>query len=684
MLGASSSPPPYPQHHSVSRSPSPAKKRPPRTSHPKKWRASNAGNDNVSKGSFGIHPASSFKQQQLQNSSSNDSVATPSSVHVMLKQSAGEVVSAIPLTRDLSDLSGSYMNGNTAVRSSNATATHQPLVYSSDASGNSYHRPWRHAQILSPRLPLHPQPHADDESSVGNGFQRRARHLQEQTSFDKKSQQQSQKLDDISVIEKVGEGFEVGMFMTNGSSTSTAPLLRKHQHQLLSSLDGTSKNHSPSKLAAQQLVNKRNPIVLILMDPQRKKYELMQLWIDAASDTVRDVLQAVTRNLTDSGSSWRQDYDGLFQVRNNHFSQLIHVLPAGKYDVVPAEVWVAKPWAMSAKATVGYASTLLNHLKQIGVLQYARASDFDSSKWKQLLLGRGARQNAEDTVLVLSKMAQKRVYVPEGIILKHHHACQFLCFTPSFEVGDGELVRVDVLSGAAAAAVTSGAESSDAASALSDSHCGSSELMMLDEEAAAILHQHQPQEHETFLLLPESSQIAGAGEEDVKSQAESTYSTSGSGSPTPRGRLQVGGVESDDAASLVTRESSYMLKRHNGPLPHYLPSTQQRRYHHESSSHSSHRGGNGGSIGRLFAVLNCRGNSRNHKQRHHHHQQQQPNHPQKKDHVANYMARSNSRLTNVTYPATRRSFEDNDLQSQCSGAPLLFTQNDTAAWTTTV
>ena len=176
----------------------------------------------------------------------------------------------------------------------------------------------------------------------------------------------------------------------------------------------------------------------------------------------------------------------------------------------------------------------------------------------------------------------------------------------------------------------------------------------------------------------------------MKSQAESTYSTSGSGSPTPHGRRQFGGMDSDDAGSLVTRESSYLLKQRNGPLPHYLPSSQQqqqrRRYDYESSSsRSSRRGGNGGSVGRILAVFNCRGSSRSHRQRQHQHPQHSHNNrPQQKDHVANYIARSNSRLTNVTTPVTRRSFEDNDMQSQCSGAPLLFTQTDTAAWTTTV
>jgi len=647
---------------------SPSKKRPPRTSHPKKWRAAAAagggaaGNDNVSKGSFGLHQRISATATKHIPNNSNDSVATPSSVHVK----GGE----ISLTRDLSDLSGSYMNGNTAVRGyASASRTAVPCnVYPSDASGNSYQRPWRHAKVLS-RLPLHPQPHADDESSVGM-FHRR----NNKPALASKNSSNNNNQEEISVVDRGEEAIEVEVGLTPGgvavSGMSSAPFKGNNTitttttsiDDSLIGLDSTSSHH---KHHAAQNPNKRTPIILILMDPQRKKYELMQLWMDAAQDTVRDVLQAVTRNLTDN-SSWRQDYDGLFQVRNNHFSQLIHVLVAGKYDVVPGEVWVAKPWSMSAKATVGYASTLLNHLKQIGVLQYARASDFDS-KWKQLI-GR-AKHNGEDTVLVLSKVAQKRVYVPEGI-LKHHHACQFLSFTPPFE---GEDQRVDVLSGAtsagggaAGATVGVGGASSDedAASALSDSHYGGSDATM----------------EEPVLLLPTKSQDQTA-EEDTKSQAESTYSTTGSGSPSPspRGRKGIHSLydaDGEDGASMVTRESSYKLKPRspNAPLPHYLPSSSPQRLGGEPTSPQR-----GVGIGRFLSALNCKGNKHERESNPRQHLQQH-----QKDHVASYVSRSNSRLTNVTTPL-RRSFEDaEDMQSQCSGAPLLFTQSDTANWTTTV
>lgn len=553
----------------------------------------------MSKGSFGLKPRPSALHHP---SASNDSVATPSSVHVAPK---GE----ISLTRDLSDLSGSYMNGNTAVRSHVKTI---PInVYPSDASGSSYQRPWKQAKVLSSsRLPFHPQPPADDESSVG--IRRKMSKFPLSVTVDK------------------GEVIEVAMEHESSPTTTTKT------HAAAISVEGLE------SAVATKGQHKRTPIILVLMDPQRKQYELMQLWMDSASDAVRDVLQAITRNL----ENWRQDYDGLFAVRNNHFSQLIHVLQVGKYDVVPGEVWVAKPWSMSAKATVGYASTLLNHLKQIGVLQYARASDFDS-KWKQLI---GRAKHGEDTVLILSKEAQKRVYVPDGI-LKHHHACQFLSFTPPFE---GE-ERVDVLSGG-------GGGEEDAASALSDSHYGGSEAS-----------------EEPLLQLPAKSPEQ-EDDDDAKSQAESTYSTTGTGSPMPRRKVQ----DPSDAmsnVSAVTRESSYQLKPRspNAPLPHVLPS--MKYHHHHPSQKDAQRGGGG--IVRLLASLNC--SNKAEKDPYSQQRQQKSKTYESSSSstsAAGAVSRSSSRLTTATAPLGRTLEED--AHSQCSGAPLLFTQNDTRDWTTTV
>ncbi len=92
----------------------------------------------------------------------------------------------------------------------------------------------------------------------------------------------------------------------------------------------------------------RLPLVLLLMDPGKKMYEMLQLWVDVTTDTVRDVLHALQARISDK---WKQDYDGLFQIRWQKSSQLIHILSISKYDVVPHEIWIAKPWSMSAKTT---------------------------------------------------------------------------------------------------------------------------------------------------------------------------------------------------------------------------------------------------------------------------------------------------------------------------------------------
>jgi hypothetical protein len=342
--------------------------RPPRTT-PRKWKDRPDSNDRAA-------TANDTDVHSKASDSGTSARTTPSSV----------LINGHPLIRDLSDLSGSYLNGNT--RGATRPGTIPRNVYQSDQSATSYQRPWRQARLLSSRAPLHPQPPTD----CGDSF----------TALDRKAS---------SVL-----------FMSDGVI------------EVVKAAEALEGRHC------------RAPLVLVLMDPGRKIYELMQLWVDVSSDTVRDVMHAIQLSL---GDHWRQDYDGIFQVRNNHFSQLIHVLNISKYDVKPHEVWVCKPWSMAAKNTVAYASEVLNHLKYIGVLCSKTAAATKP-------ITTSHKQKSEESVLLLSPDAQSRLYVPEGV-LKHHHAFQFLTFSPPFET----LVRVDVLA----------ADTDDgSASQLSDSH----------------------------------------------------------------------------------------------------------------------------------------------------------------------------------------------------------------------
>jgi hypothetical protein len=412
---------------------------------------------------------------------------------------------------DMSDLSGSYHHA-------------AAVVPTGDDAG-----PWRHAPRT--RLPAHPQPHGDhDESSFHN---RRGHHHHQQ----------------------------------HVSLCRVLPLLGD---------DHASGSIEVEALQSQQEdAAARIPAIMLLMDPSRKKYEVMQLWMDPHLDTIREIIQAISRNLGD----WKQDYDGLFQVRNNHFSQLIHVLSAGRYDILPQEVWVAKPWSMSAKVTVGYASTLLNHLKRIGVLEYKRASDFKTlrnvlRRKPNHSHGHGSSAATNDTVLVLSAKAQRRIYVPEGI-LKHHHAAQFLSFVPTFE----QISQVDV-----------GDASSSVASGLSDS--------LAEEDPIHMTSLQQQQQRSKF------------GSSDEQSETESTYSTTGTSSPKPKNKLRpyVSAFDNNngmmarttmmdvvpdaaapthhssfcDNASATTRASAYVLRTARtsppSPSPSETPSEQTRGF----------------------------------------------------------------------------------------------------------
>lgn len=344
-----------------------AKKRPPRTT-PKKWLSDNRS-----------------------LASADSSADTPTSVNI----GAASVVS-----HDLSDLSGSYLNGTNVGR---ASALDRTTSYLSDQSATSYQRPWRLAKILSSREPSHPQPPEDCNDSVG--------FFRERLLF--------------------GPQGLVEIVPRDGDSTDT----------------GTSSNNCDSQ-----------PVVILLMDPGRKVYELMQIWINMESDSVRDVLHAVQLGLS---NRWRQDYDGLFQTRNNSFSQLINILNVSKYDVQPMELWVAKPWAMPSKATINYASRCVMHLRNQQIVSQVSLHEPEPGTFKP-------SRKSDETILVLSKEARKRSYVPGGI-LKHYHAHQFLTFSPPFEPA----VRVDVLS----------AETTDdVSSQLSDSQVGISFSSILPDD----------------------------------------------------------------------------------------------------------------------------------------------------------------------------------------------------------
>jgi hypothetical protein len=168
----------------------------------------------------------------------------------------------------------------------------------------------------------------------------------------------------------------------------------------------------------------RIPVMILLIDPTKQSYELMQIWVDRAIDNIRDLVHVLQHKLPDK---WKQAYDGLFQIRGNRFTQLINIIRLVKYDVQPHEILVAKPWAMTAKVTIAFAGSAIRHLTRIGVIS---KDNNDTSDDKEQYRPRPPKN--EDAPLLLSKRAQDRAYFPEGI-LNHHHAIQFITFSPPFE-----------------------------------------------------------------------------------------------------------------------------------------------------------------------------------------------------------------------------------------------------------
>jgi hypothetical protein len=214
-----------------------------------------------------------YKPQKTQSGVSNRSGNAPSSVYL----------ASAPLTRDLSDLSGSYANGNAPIGAKGLSVPGH--IYDQA----SFKGPWQHSYVLSATAPT-VAANMDSKTADAMIFVEN---------------------NDIEVVELLEKSGENGI-----------PLFADQNHRI--------------------------PVVLVLMNPDKKGYELMQLWVDKSMDSVRDVVHTLQQKIPDP---WKTAYDGVFQMRGNKFSQLIHILKLEKYDVRPHEIWIAKPWSMTSKMT---------------------------------------------------------------------------------------------------------------------------------------------------------------------------------------------------------------------------------------------------------------------------------------------------------------------------------------------
>mmetsp|Transcript_27589 Transcript_27589/g.41744 ORF Transcript_27589/g.41744 Transcript_27589/m.41744 type:complete len:483 (-) Transcript_27589:89-1537(-) len=179
----------------------------------------------------------------------------------------------------------------------------------------------------------------------------------------------------------------------------------KHKAHVLSSV-------KPPTFSALAEEIPRIPLCILLMDVSHKFYEILRIFVDKETDSVRDVLQGLRNHIPDC---WKQDYDGLLQVRSGQSSQLIHCLSLEHYDVQPMECWIAKPWSMAAKIAGQMGSSLISYLRDTGILCVS------------------AGQNECDDTIKLSEVAKARVYEPNGFTLDHYHAKQYISFSPPFE-----------------------------------------------------------------------------------------------------------------------------------------------------------------------------------------------------------------------------------------------------------
>jgi hypothetical protein len=306
--------------------------------------------------------------------SSSSSIATPSSVYMP----------SVPLSRDnMSDLSG--LSGGT--RSSS-------VVPGQIFDPKTFLQPWRQAYCLSVQqppsstLPLPPSSrmslhhHDNNPNAVHHGRKGtndanqdnndpNRHHSNIKTNHHGENNHHHQLHRHLEPRIWVGQNDAVEIF-----GNLQAPL----------GLDGFPLVSAVGQSDQPQQQHKRIPIMILLMDPHRHCYELMQIWVDRAMDSIRDLVQALQQQLSQEhhhhhhltqlqqqqqlqllqqqqqqqeqqqqqqslSKTWKQTYDGIFQVRGHRFTQLINIIRLVKYDVHPNEILVAKPWSMSAKLT---------------------------------------------------------------------------------------------------------------------------------------------------------------------------------------------------------------------------------------------------------------------------------------------------------------------------------------------
>eukprot|EP00536_Pseudo-nitzschia_multiseries_P007436 jgi/Psemu1/195629/e_gw1.175.59.1 len=135
---------------------------------------------------------------------------------------------------------------------------------------------------------------------------------------------------------------------SNGNREKTSTSIWVAQNDAVEIFDSLESTLGLDRFQIMGGQHNRIPIMILLMNPPQQSYELMQIWVDRANDSIRDLVQVLQHKLPDR---WKQAYDGLFQVRGQRFTQLINIIRLVKYDIQPHEMLIAKPWATTAKVT---------------------------------------------------------------------------------------------------------------------------------------------------------------------------------------------------------------------------------------------------------------------------------------------------------------------------------------------
>lgn len=115
-------------------------------------------------------------------------------------------------------------------------------------------------------------------------------------------------------------------------------------------------------------------VIVVLLNPRTRKFELIHVYYDNESAMVRDILERTPENAT-YGPLRRQKYVGLCRPNTNR--ELINSFMTKDYDIVNDEILIAVPQGYTAQQCSSYARPILTNDRLVRMIQD------EDPRWKE-------------------------------------------------------------------------------------------------------------------------------------------------------------------------------------------------------------------------------------------------------------------------------------------------------------